>query len=316
MRAVSLDQATMECRSLAEIGQAHEKAGGRPLSAAVEALSSDAGLQAVTAVGITYTQARRIKEARIVSKKQNTSFQMAQLARELEAEPRLLLERLHREQSREAEELKQSVELHRQMWRREETSLLGEAANLRAAISKQLVELQRLQGQYHLAAAKPSPPPPPQRPPPPPPRPPPGPPPPSLGLVDGKPPKPKAFKLQRCPHWGNKGKCKLGKRCRLSHGDHELAPAAVRNEIKRRQKKSLQQLKAYQEAVEDVCLVSQREGPEMSFESDEAEQDVTKKEGGGGGGGDGRGGGGERRRGERGGDARGGGGAGEGRRGA
>lgn len=58
----------------------------------------------------------------------------------------------------------------------------------------------------------------------------------------------------------------------FAHGDHELAPPDVRKEVKRRQNEAqsmVKSLKAFQEPTEDEPWVSQREGPEVYFKSDD-----------------------------------------------
>lgn len=70
-------------------------------------------------------------------------------------------------------------------------------------------------------------------------------PPPHAGFASGS----RGLKLQRCPAWGNKGKCKQGRRCPFAHGEHELAPKEVKQQIMRAQKEAIAQQQARHQAM-------------------------------------------------------------------
>ena len=74
--------------------------------------------------------------------------------------------------------------------------------------------------------------------------------------------------MQRCPNWGNKGKCKKGKRCTMAHGDHELIPKELKQQINRNNRAAEAAAKERQAALEDAMPVRQREGPD-ELSSDE-----------------------------------------------
>jgi hypothetical protein len=72
------------------------------------------------------------------------------------------------------------------------------------------------------------------------------------------PPK-RGYKLQRCPKWGQHGKCKKGWHCPFAHGDHELAPKEVRTQVNKQQREQQEMIKQ---------LVSKRD--------DEADDEVAR----------------------------------------
>ena len=79
------------------------------------------------------------------------------------------------------------------------------------------------------------------------------------GYAPGPPPPSRGLKMQRCPKWGQTGKCKKGHRCPMAHGDHELAPKDVRQRARKMQEEGQRKRQAFEEAVYGEAPVRQRE---------------------------------------------------------